>query len=252
MARILLAQLLKDCCLSDHLAEASERGNDLVGQNGRSLSEHVASDELVSGLLDDEGHIDGVTQIRSADDKAVVLHDHGARRPWQPRQRHRLVQPVPGMMNGTRGISPMNAASVEIGRNGRPARPKIVAFGAWEWITAPTVRVVAVHRAVQHTLARRCIRGIADRVSLEIDAHQHICAKRPFEGRIGCDPQLVFARDAHTHVAARRSDESVRVHFLDGANDLVANITDEDSTRVGDRAAWSGRSKRLGRRRIVL
>ena len=108
----------------------------------------------------------------------------------------------------------------------------------------PHARVVAVYRAVEHTLARRCIRGIADRVSLEIDAHQHVWAKRPLEGRIGCDPQLVFARDAHTHVAARRSDESVRVHFLDGANDLVANITDEDSTRIGDRAAWSGRSKR--------
>ena len=44
----------------------------------------------------------------------------------------------------------------------------------------------------------------------------------------------------------------MRVHFLDSANDLVANITDEDSTRVGDRAARNGRSKRLGRRRIAL
>jgi hypothetical protein len=42
------------------------------------------------------------------------------------------------MMNGMRGIFPMYAASVEIGRNGMSVRPKSVAFGAWEWITAPT------------------------------------------------------------------------------------------------------------------
>ena len=44
--------------LNDHLAEASERGDDFVGQDGRSLSEHVTSDELVGRLFDDQGHID--------------------------------------------------------------------------------------------------------------------------------------------------------------------------------------------------
>jgi hypothetical protein len=38
---------------------------------------------------------------------------------------------VPGMMKGTRGSSPKNAASVEIGRNGRPEFARIVAWGAW-------------------------------------------------------------------------------------------------------------------------
>src|SRR4029434_6316291 len=63
--------------LNDHLAEASERGDDLVGQNRRNLSEHMASDELVGGLLDDQCHIDGVTQTLHAHDEAVVLHNHG-------------------------------------------------------------------------------------------------------------------------------------------------------------------------------
>jgi hypothetical protein len=33
-------------------------------------------------LLNDEGHIDGLTQIWSADDKAVVLQDHRGRVPY--------------------------------------------------------------------------------------------------------------------------------------------------------------------------
>jgi hypothetical protein len=44
---------------------------------------------------------------------------------------------VPGMMNGTRGMFPKNAASVEIGRKGRSVFARIVACGACAWITAP-------------------------------------------------------------------------------------------------------------------
>src|SRR5262245_25481041 len=63
--------------LNDQLAEASDGNDDLLGQNRWGLSESVAGDELFGSLLDDERHIDGVTQARSADDEAVVLHNHG-------------------------------------------------------------------------------------------------------------------------------------------------------------------------------
>ena len=43
---------------------------------------------------------------------------------------------VPGMMKGKRGISPMKAASVEIGRKGRSVLARIVALAAWQWMTA--------------------------------------------------------------------------------------------------------------------
>jgi hypothetical protein len=55
----------------------------------------------------------------------------------------------------------------------------------------------------------------------------------------------VFAWDTHAYVAARRSNESVGVHFLNGANDFGANITGDNSIR--GRAAWRGQSKRPGR-----
>ena len=98
--------------------------------------------------------------------------------------------------------------------------------------------IAAVHRAVQHALARWCMGRITDRISLQIDAHQHIASKRALEARIGRDPQFVFAWDTHAYVAARRSNESVSVHFLNGANDFGANITGDNSIR--SRAAWRG------------
>lgn len=49
--------------LHDYFAETFERGGDLVGQNGRSLSERLARDELVGGLLDDQCYVDGMTQV---------------------------------------------------------------------------------------------------------------------------------------------------------------------------------------------
>ena len=81
--------------LCDHLAEASERADDLVGQNGRSFSEHMASDELVRRLLDGERHVDGVPQVRSTDDEAMVLHNHGGG--ILGNRRHRI-----GQLSGSR------------------------------------------------------------------------------------------------------------------------------------------------------
>ena len=52
-----------------------ERTDDIVGQNRWSLSEHMASNELVRGLLDDQGQVGGVPQIRSTDDETMILHD---------------------------------------------------------------------------------------------------------------------------------------------------------------------------------
>jgi len=63
--------------LHNNLVKAPNGSDDLVRQNGRNFSEQLTSDELVSGLLDDERYIGSLTQARSADDQTVVLHDHG-------------------------------------------------------------------------------------------------------------------------------------------------------------------------------
>ncbi len=43
---------------------------------------------------------------------------------------------VPGMMKGTRGISPKNAASVDTGTKGKPLLASTVALAAWQCMTA--------------------------------------------------------------------------------------------------------------------
>src|SRR4030095_6122251 len=42
------------------------------------------------------------------------------------------------------------------------------------------------------------------------------------------------------------------VHFLDGANNLVPNITDEDWTRTGNLPTWSGHRQRIALRGCLL
>ena len=108
------------------------------------------------------------------------------------------------MMNGMRGISPMYAASVEIGRNGMSDRPKSVVFGACEWITAPTFGLLRYTaqcnmRSLDGAWGGSPIgfpsRSMRTNISLR---------SAPLKHELGVIHSSVFAWDTHVYVAARR------------------------------------------------